>query len=218
MDKVGIELQLKQNLEQQLKTILPMLEKMDLQFGNINKTLVRMQDLHDKATRGFNNMASSIDKVAQKERGLNSVNKQISTVGTAASGATRMVDGLAMSLGAVVKTMGPLLLAMKALQLLTAGAGAGLDFQSSIIALKRKGFSDAEVSDIKNYALSSSASGRTVLTPGQQIESAAGALPILGHANVRAAMPEYNRMATMFKGAGVDLQSPEIISRFWELA
>lgn len=164
MDKVGIELQLKQNLEQQLKTILPMLQKMDAQFNNINKTLIKMQDLHDKATRGFNAMGNSIDRVAQKDKALARVNSQVSNVGMAAKSATRSVDVLGASLGALTKLVAPLMILNK----LTQGAeflgGSALDFEKEAKSLQQIGLSkdlqkklisdSLRLGSSRNYALS----------------------------------------------------------------
>jgi hypothetical protein len=179
MDKVGIEIQLKQNLEQQLKTILPMLQKMDAQFNNINKTLVKMQDLHDKATRGFNAMGNSIDRVTQKEKALARVNNQVSNVGMAAKNATRSVDVLGASLGALTRLVAPLMI----LQKLTQGAeflgGAGLDYEKTVRRLHMSRFSSTEQADVLDKARQYGASGKYAMSSNKFVDYALRAKAIM---------------------------------------
>jgi hypothetical protein len=163
-DAVGIELKLNQNLESQLKIILPMLEKMEQRFGNINKTLAKMQDLHDKATRGFNAMGHSIDRVTQKEKALARVNSQVANVGMAAKGATRSVDILGASLGALTRLVAPLMI----LQKLTQGAeflgGSALDFEKESKSLQQIGLSKDFQKKLIGDALRLGSSGQYALS------------------------------------------------------
>jgi hypothetical protein len=217
MDRVGIELQLKSNLEQQLNTIMPLLTNMNKQFDNINKTMSKMEDMQKRTIGQFDKMANSISNVGRKESELQTVNKRVMGVGQSADKATGLMSGLARSIGAVVASSGPLFVLYKLLQGITAGVGEGLNFQSAVIGLRNKGFTEQQTKEISDYALQSSASGKTILTPTQQIEAAAGALPILGAKNVRGALPEYNRFTTAMRRSNIEVKSPEILSRFWEL-
>lgn len=219
MDKVGIELQLKQNLEAQLKVILPLMEKMNAYTQTLDKQLSQAKGAKEINNR-LKEMNNHLKNVSKANQEVVRTFKQFDGVSQSVNKATRNVGLFSQALKGIGGYLGPLtgLVGIyKVLQGLTAAASEGLDFQSKILGLGRKGFSTAEVQSIKNYALSSSASGSTILSPGEQIDAAAGALPILGHSKVRDAMPEYNRVATGLRQANIEMKSPEILSRFWEL-
>jgi hypothetical protein len=172
MDKVGIELQLKSNLEQQLKVILPMLQKMDGMFSKMNKTLSMMESQQKKVNQQFHAMGQSIDSVTRKERGLQNIHTGVRNVGTAATGATRQVGMLGASLGGLMRTVAPLLGIYKLIQGVGAVGGNAVDFEKNAQRLKLSRYSGDEQAEIRRKALSLASSGKYTMNAAQNVDYA----------------------------------------------
>ena len=141
MESIGIELVLKQNLAAQLKTILPMLTKMNSQFTAINKSLGQMETFQNNANRGFQRMANQMQAVNAQSKGLQTINQHVKGVGTAATGATRQVSLLGASLGGLMRTLGPLVGIYKIMQGVGAVGTSALDFEKEAKSLQQIGLS-----------------------------------------------------------------------------
>lgn len=217
MQTTGIELILRENVADRLGKILPILERMDKSFKNMNKTLSTLESSQKRVDSNFKNIGRSVDMVSAKERGLRNINTGMQGIGAAAAKSTSMVGALGRSLMTVVGTMAPLLAAMKGLQLLTAGVGEGLDFQSKVIGLGRTGIPTSERDELVKQSLQLGASGKYVLSGGQFVEAARGALPVLGSGRVAEALPEFGRFTTAARQSNVKFDNPEMLARFWEL-
>src|SRR5580658_4463081 len=90
MDKVGIELQLKQNVEMQLKTMLPLLERMNKHTQELEKQLQQA-----KGVKAINQqlqiMTNHLKAVGQANRNLVSIVHQLNQVGNQAARASQKV-------------------------------------------------------------------------------------------------------------------------------
>lgn len=172
MESVGIELVLKQNLAAQLKTILPMLTKMNSQFTAINKSLGQMETFQNNANRGFQRMANQMQAVNAQSKGLQTINQHVKGVGQAATGATRQVGLLGTSLGGLMRTLGPLVGIYKIMQGVGAVGGNAVDFEKNAQRLKLSRYSGDEQAEIRRKALSLGGSGQYTLSAAQNVDYA----------------------------------------------
>src|SRR5579872_460680 len=217
MQQAGIELILKENVSDKLGKLLPILEKMDKSFSKMNQTLSALENSQKRVDQQFKNIGRSVDSVTMKERGIRTLNTGVAGIGNAAAKSEGMVASLGKSLTTVIGTMAPLLAGLKALQAITAGIGEGLDFQSQVIGLGRTGISKTEQDALVKTSLDLGASGKYILSGKQFVEAARGALPVLGAGRVQEALPEFGRFTTAARQSNVKFDSPEMLSRFWEL-
>ena len=164
MESVGIELVLKQNLAAQLKTILPMLTKMNSQFTAINKSLGQMETFQNNANRGFQRMANQMQAVNAQSKGLQTINQHVKGVGQAATGATRQVGLLGTSLGGLMRTLGPLVGIYKIMQGVGAIGGAGLDFEKQVKSLQQSNLTPGFQRQLTDKSLQLGSSGKYAMS------------------------------------------------------
>lgn len=172
-DVVGIELQLKENLQQRLKTILPLMEKLQQQTKNMEKMLSQTNGIN-KANRSLEMMANRLNAVSNASRGLNNVGHQFDNLGRHADHARQKVGLLHRAFGGVASGLGGMAGMMTAgLSIYTVGDmfKHGMDFEQQLKSLQIGGASPKQLASMRKTALQTANDPRFITTPTQQLEA-----------------------------------------------
>lgn len=217
MERVGIELVLKSNLEQKLKAILPMIEKMDTMFSKMNQTLSVLEGQQKKVTAQFEQMERSINNVIRKEKGLQTVTNQVKNVGEGASKATRHVNTLGSALGNLGKVVAPLMALYKVMQGINFVGGEGLDFQKQVTALNQLNISGADRQRAIDTSLQLGSSGKYTMGGGEFLDAFRKAVPVLPSAgDAIEALPEIGEMSLRLRQTGMKENATDFLPKLWE--
>jgi hypothetical protein len=173
MDKVGIELQLKQNVEMQLKTMLPLLERMNKHTQELEKQLQQA-----KGVKAINQqlqiMTNHLKAVGQANRNLVSIVHQLNQVGNQAARASQKVGllhrafrgvlGAPMALAGMLGTFG---------SIYTVGNmfSKGMDFEQQVKSLQLAGLNPQQLKAAQETAKRTAADTRYITTPTEILES-----------------------------------------------
>jgi len=174
MDKVGIELQLKSNLEQQLKTIIPLMTKMNREFNSLNDKMVKMAQYQNRLHQGFNQLGQN--------SGLPKVNNQLANVTNATKTATKHVGMFGQALQGLGKYIAPLTSLVGVYKLLQGGAaigGAALDYEKTVRRIHMSRFSPAEQQEVIDKSKQFGSSGDYAMTANQFADYALRARAIM---------------------------------------
>lgn len=167
MDKVGIELVLKENLADRLGKILPILERMDKSFSKMNKTLATLESSQKRVDQQFKNIASSVSLVSSKASGLHGINNQLGMMTKATSGATGQVNMLGRSLGSLKSAMGALagfVGIYKIMQGVGAVGGSAIDFEKQVKSLQQSNLSPDFQKRLVDESLKLGSSGKYAMS------------------------------------------------------
>lgn len=173
MDKVGIELQLKQNVEAQLKTMLPLLERMTKQTEQLERQLQQAKGVKE-INRHLDVMTKHLKAINTANSGLINTVRALDRVGNHAAASAQKVGLLQRALGGMRGLAGG------ALGFLGAGVGMwtvgnmfskGMDFEQQVKSLQLAGLNPGQIASARQTAMSTAANSQYITTPTEVLEN-----------------------------------------------
>lgn len=220
MDRVGIELQLKENLSAQLKIVLPLATKLNEQTKILEQRMsaARGPKEYNKAFAQLNQHLAQTGRLSSH---IDKLSKNLTNVGSAAHGATRQVGLLGGAFGGLLRTLGPLVGIYKIMQGVGAVGGNAVDFEKNAQRLKLSRYSGDEQAEIRRKALQYGQSGEYALNAAQFTDYAIrGAAITPDTRGVIDSMPLMGKIDLAMRKLHVedakDGQTPMLMNQIWE--
>lgn len=173
MDRVGIELSLKQNVEVQLKTMLPLLERMTKHTEQLERQLMQAKGVRE-INRHLDVMTKHLKAVDMANRGLVNTVRALDRVGTSAAASAHKVGLLNRAMGGMKGFVGGGLGLLGGIgSIYTVGSmfSKGMDFEQQVKSLQLAGLSPSQIAAARQTAMATAANSKFITTPTEVLEN-----------------------------------------------
>ena len=173
MDKIGVELQLKQNLDAQLKIVLPLLEKMNKQTAQLEQQLYQAKGTKE-INRQLGHMVKQLNSVGAANRSLVNTIHALDRVGDHAARSAHKVGLLGRAMRGIAGAPMALAGMMGSFASVYAVGDMfkhGMDFDQKMVALKSAGFSPKNLDLARKTAKETAAMPGMMTTPTEVADS-----------------------------------------------